>query len=103
MSATPADPLELVGLEGLEARFFDVICDDEELLAAEFDAIVSAGWRSALPARRSGPGLRGPQAGSPARSRTTSCAGCHESIGVPARARQRSPPGPQQTPSDGRA
>jgi hypothetical protein len=63
MSATSADPREL---EALEARFFDVICEDEELLAAEFEAIVSAG--------------------------------CHESTGVPARARQRSPPSEGSTP-----
>lgn len=100
MSATPADPLEL---ESLEARFFDVICDDEELLAAEFEAIVSAGWRSALPTRTGGPDLRGPQAGSRSRGRTTPCAGCHEGTGVPARARQRSPPPEGWTPADGRA
>jgi cytochrome c553 len=89
MSAARADPLER---ESLEARFFDVICDDEELLAAEFEAIVSAGWRSTLPTRPGGQDLRGSQAGSQARGGTAPCAGCHESTGVPARARQRSPP-----------
>ena len=99
MSATPADPLEL---EALEARFLDVICDDEELLAAEFEAIVSAGWRSTLPTRPGGPDLRGPQAGRQPGGETASFASCFESTEVPARARQRSPPR-RRTSTDGPA
>jgi hypothetical protein len=89
MSATPADPLEH---EALEARFVDVICGDEELLAAEFEAIISASWRAALPERPDASDLRRPQADRHPRARMTFRPSRYEGAGVPARARQRSPP-----------
>ncbi len=100
MSATPADPLEL---QALEERFYDVICDDEELLTAEFDAIVTAGWGSTRPVWPCGPELRGTQADSECRGRATSSVSRSGSTEVPARARQRSPPTERENPSAGRA
>jgi WS/DGAT/MGAT family acyltransferase len=37
---------------GLEAEFLDLICADEELLRAEFDAIIAAGWPTSPPTVR---------------------------------------------------
>jgi hypothetical protein len=47
-----------------EAEFLDLICADEELLRAEFDAIVAAAWPTRLTAARgTGRRLGGPSAG----------------------------------------
>jgi hypothetical protein len=40
MFPAPADTID----RDLDERFIDVICADEELLAAEFDAIIAANW-----------------------------------------------------------
>src|SRR4029078_9536181 len=41
----------------LNAQFLDLVCGDEELLCAEFDAIIAAGWGCAhlYPLRASSP------------------------------------------------
>jgi hypothetical protein len=45
--------------------FLDLVCSDADLLAAEFDAIVSVGWGAVPPGRPSGP----PPVPEPARER----------------------------------
>jgi hypothetical protein len=68
----------------LDEEFLAIVCEDDDLLRAEFDAIVGAGWGWASPpSRRSPPvGLPWPVALLP-RSAPTA---------VDWRARQRSPP-----------
>ena len=78
----------------LDAQFLDLICADEDLLRAEFDAIITAGWGSRMHRSRppihapASPHVRGARATRRSRNprlRPDPIAG--------SRARQRSPPG----------
>jgi hypothetical protein len=41
----------LAAMRGADEQFLDVICADEDLVRAEFDAIIAAEWPSPPPAR----------------------------------------------------
>ena len=43
----PADPVGAV--LGVDEQFLELMCADEELLRAEFDAIIAQEWSSSLP------------------------------------------------------
>lgn len=79
----------------LDAEFLALVCADPDLLRAEFDAIIAAGWGCTRPPRRHSAGAPS----SPMRRRTTA-AGREGFIAplwsptVVARGRQRSPPPP---------
>ncbi len=81
----------------VEAQLADLICSDPDLLHAEFDAIISAGWDSDVPPGRP----RRPAAPRPPSPRPPRSAGClhPHPCGPPAarrlqhRAGQRAPPG----------
>jgi len=55
----------------IDEQFLDLICSDDELLAAEFDAIIAAEWPTP-PASRPRPGASGdkPERGRTRRSRS---------------------------------
>jgi len=83
-------------VQPVEAQLADLICSDPDLLHAEFDAIISAAWDSAVPTGRP----RQPSVPGSASPRPPTTAGCpqpHPS-GPPAarqrrrRAGQRAPP-----------
>jgi hypothetical protein len=81
-----------------EADFLDLICADEKLLRAEFDAIIAAGWPDEPPTVR-GTGCRRdrPPAGSrgaPAVDDWLRRPAC-DAPEIRARSRQRSPPRPE--------
>ena len=79
---------------GIEEQFLDLLLADEDLLRAEFDAIIAAEWPGPppnLPRRR----VRGgPDPGRRRRHRVTATkgAGAGRQPGVDGSARQRSPP-----------
>jgi hypothetical protein len=78
-----------------EAEFLDLICADEELLRAEFDALIAAGWPIEPPTVR-GVGRRRehtPAGGRGAHARRVrSLSRQPDAPEVRARSRQRSPP-----------
>jgi hypothetical protein len=83
-----------------EDQFLDLICSDEELVRAEFDAIVAAGWpgASADPPRDDVPRADRPLSAarstrSARRSKRLRPTGRAQFASVNAWARQRSPPG----------
>jgi hypothetical protein len=80
---------------GCEAEFLDLICADEELLRAEFDAIIAAGWPTEPPTVR-GVGRRRehpPAGGQGAHPRPGPLLSRQpDAPEVRARSRQRSPP-----------
>jgi hypothetical protein len=87
----------VVGPNALDEKLIDLICDDADLLAAEFDAIIAAEWptppvecgRLAAAGRHPGrgsDGVYGPRRGPASRPR-------HPGVG--GWARQRSPPQPE--------
>jgi hypothetical protein len=80
-------------VRGLDAEFLDLICADEELLRAEFDAIVAAGWPTEPRATRATGRRLG---GLPAGGRGVASIGIQaqerDAPEVRARSRQRSPP-----------
>lgn len=79
---------------GTEERFLELVCADEELVRAEFEAIVAAQWTDP-PMSRYGPHAGGHQRGSPVRAAlvrlTTAPSGLWRT-GPDRKARQRSPP-----------
>ena len=60
----------------VDEQFLDLICNDADLLAAEFDAIIAAEWPDAAgrPGRHAAPPAGTPPAGSPPRRPTPSAA-----------------------------
>jgi len=79
----------------VDEQFLDLVCNDQDLLAAEFDAIIAAEWPS-TPAKTPRRGATGgnPSSGA-ARDATASDAGPAarpQQPGVGGWARQRSPP-----------
>jgi hypothetical protein len=90
----------------VDEQFFDLICDDADLLAAEFDAIIAAEW-STPPAN---PGARGAAGGHPGSGTSRRAADPVRDLvsrprhpGVGGWARQRSPPPRQPSTSDRKA
>ncbi|CAJ62672.1 hypothetical protein FRAAL4030 [Frankia alni ACN14a] len=80
----------------VEAQLADLICADPDLLHAEFDAIISAGWDSDVPTGRPGrPPVPGPASPGPP---PTACRPHPHPSGPPVarrpqrRAGQRAPP-----------
>ncbi len=87
---------------GSDEQFLDLICSDDELVQAEFDAIIAAEWPSPPPTRprRDTPGGRHPGRGQ--RPRPAAPDGLPlrpRHPGVRAWSRQRSPPTPPPTPT----
>jgi hypothetical protein len=78
---------------GLEADFIALICADDDLLRAEFEEIVSAGW-GPPPPPANGPGRHhGPDpAGHPVATRDRAPGDTSPGAGGDRRASQRSPP-----------
>jgi hypothetical protein len=100
ISSSPAlqpDSVEAAAVDVVDEQFLALICADEELLRAEFDAIIAAGWgQPRRPALRPRP--RGPALPSGPRSRCPRVdGGIHapqREPGGEGRSRQRAPPGP---------
>jgi hypothetical protein len=88
----------------LDEQFLDLICNDEDLLTAEFDAIIAAGWPSP-PANPPGRCTTGQHPTSGATRRAAARVGVlvsrPRSPGIGGWARQRSPP-PRQPRTDDR-
>jgi hypothetical protein len=86
-------------VRGSAAEFADLICADEELLRAEFDAIIAAGWPPAV--RGTGCRRDRPPAGSRGGKVLDIRSQDRDSAARRARSRQRSPPRPatRQPPS----
>jgi len=80
----------------VDEQFFELICNDAELLAAEFDAIIAAEW-PAPPPSTPGRGTAGDHPTGGAARRAIASRGSPLSRsrrrGVGERVRQRSPPG----------
>jgi hypothetical protein len=77
----------------LNAQFAALVYADEDLLCAEFDAIIAAGWGSARPYRlREFAGTSPPMRNEPPSARTARRTTPRWSPTVAAPARQRSPP-----------
>jgi hypothetical protein len=68
----------------LDEEFLALVCEDSELLRAEFDAIVGANWRWPLPVPRSSPPVALPWPVAPLALSVWAA--------IDWRARQRSPP-----------
>jgi hypothetical protein len=100
----PADPQALTDQElGVDEEFVELICADEELLRAEFDAIIAQEWTSTPPP--AGPPVASPRPdpGAPARGLVSG----GQATPRPARrpgddawGRQRSPPLRASAPSE---
>jgi hypothetical protein len=77
----------------VEEEFWALVCDDEELLSAEFDAIVAAAWPSS-PIRTAGRHADHHRWGMPAPGRVGASPPADRSArpGVDGWSRQRSPP-----------
>lgn len=87
---------------GLDADFLALVCADEELLRAEFDAIIAAGW-GCPQGRRPHPPVSThplPKRSEAPSTRPAGIAARRHSPTVPARARQRSPPRHQLRPAN---
>jgi hypothetical protein len=82
-------------VRGVDEEFLELICADEELLRAEFDAIVAREWEGSLPPAE--PPVPSPGTGPQPRRHGLS-RGCQSSPGAPRHpgadgwGRQRSPP-----------
>jgi hypothetical protein len=79
----------------VDEQFVDLICNDQDLLAAEFDAIIAAAWPTP-PAARPGRGALGEHAGRGTARRAADPVRDLPTLprhpGVGGWARQRSPP-----------
>ncbi len=88
---------------GSDEQFLELLCTDEDLLRAEFDAIIAAGWPSpppAAPARRVGAERRPRRVRRRGEGSLTALASWPRHPGVGGWARQRSPPLPPATAHD---
>jgi hypothetical protein len=52
---TVADAVQAVGIDEVQERFFELVYADEELLRAEFDAIIAEEWGQPTPPARRRP------------------------------------------------
>ena len=90
--------VEAAGVEEVEERFLALVCADEELLRAEFDAIIASAWGQPTPPPRRRPTRRpGPPAPRRERRADGSAGGLPGRQHYPAgagRSRQRAPPDP---------
>jgi len=97
MPTTPATG-EAIVERNVDEQFFDLICADQELLTAEFDAIIAAAWPTppvSLPRR--GAAGRKPERGRSGRWRSRARPHRQQThpLGGEAWRRQRSPPNSQ--------
>jgi hypothetical protein len=90
----PSPEVEAVAVDEVEEEFLALVCADEELLRAEFDAIIAEGW--GRPAPPSPPRRTRPPAQPPRRRGPTGSAGGlrgpQRDPGGEGRSRQRAPP-----------
>jgi hypothetical protein len=82
-----------------DEEFIELVCSDEDLLAAEFDAIIAANWPGRPPAPPADL-TRVPEEQRHGRSPSSGRVMPGDTRGavVPARSRQRSPPGTGSSP-----
>jgi len=69
--ADVVDVVEAAAVEEVEEGFLALVCTDEELLRAEFDAIIAAAWDQPTPPTRPRPTRRPPGPPAPRRERRT--------------------------------
>jgi len=98
--ADVVDEVEAAAVDEVKERFLALVCADEELLRAEFDAIIAAAWDQPTPPTRPRPTRRPPGPPAPRRERRVdaSAGGSPGQQHYPAgegRCRQRAPPGPR--------
>jgi len=99
MATTPASADTLA--PSVDEQFFDLVCNDEELVAAEFDAIVAAEWPTPPPGIPGRGAAGGQPPGGAARRAIERGAGPLSRTrppGVAGWARERSPPTATTTP-----
>jgi hypothetical protein len=92
---TVADAVQAVGIDEVQERFFELVYADEELLRAEFDAIIAEEWGQLTPPTQRRP-TRPPPPPAQRRERHRGSAGAppsrrHHRAGE-GRSRQRAPP-----------
>jgi len=96
--ADVVDEVEAAAVDEVKERFLALVCADEELLRAEFDAIIAAAWDQPTPPTRPRPTRRRPGPPAPRHRRVSGSAGGSPSQQhYPAgegRRRQRAPPDP---------
>ena len=90
------DGAQDAALAGVDEQFIEVMCADEELLRAEFDAIIAEEWPGSPPPADPAPGTpganQGPR-GSGLPGRRVATSGRPHHPGADGWSRQRSPPG----------
>jgi hypothetical protein len=99
-TADVADEVEAAAVDEVKEKFLALVCADEELLRAEFDAIIAAAWDQPTPPTRPRPTRRPPGPPAPRRERRVdaSAGGSPGQQHYPAgegRRQQRAPPGPR--------
>jgi hypothetical protein len=96
---TVADAVQAVGIDEVQEKFLELVHADEELLRAEFDAIIAEEWgQPTAPARRrpTHPPTPPPQRRERHRGSAGGPPGQQHHPGGEARSRQRAPPARSQ-------